>query len=572
MKTLDQVEPRKPLNATNAAPDANSAFAITQAGSYYLEGNVVATGKSVGVSIQAAGVTLDLAGYKISGASTTILSVASGAQAAIRGGWLDASGAGSAIKAQGTLVAEDLQISGSTGYAVDAGAPTTLRRCQVFQASLGVNLTGGASLVTDCVIRDITGGPAVTFRGDGSDLRDSTISRIDLTAPYTQGVDLGGSAHRVTGNRIGPVGGRGILITGTSHEIRDNHIVVVPSGPAIDADSQRVLVRNNSYETPAGSAGIIGGSDGGGNAAMLSATTNTAPTAVVTAPGSVAYGQPVNLSGLQSFDAEGDRLTYNWSITDRPAAGAGISGSGVSVSIPATLAAPLAPGQYRIRLVVTDSQGFNSLPYDLIVVVQAQQLPTAVLDKTTTTPGPNEVCVLTGARSTATSPASLTTYTFTLTSRPSGSARPLNTPVQQSTPVFNGFTPDIAGNYRWQLVVRDSNGGDSLPALLDVSVTNTGIPTAVLDLSTTSPRVNQACTISGARSSDTSPGSIATYTFMLLSRPTGSTRPLNTPIQQTTNTYTFTPDAAGTYQWRLIVRDNVGNDSSPAILNVNATN
>ncbi|WP_035601654.1 right-handed parallel beta-helix repeat-containing protein [Haloferula sp. BvORR071] len=572
MKTLDQVEPRIPVNATNTAADASSAFVISQPGSYYLPGNVTATGKANGISIQATGVTLDLSGYKVSGASSAALSVASGAQATVRNGWLDASGSSSGIRALGTLVAEDLQINGSSGNAVYAESPASLRRCQVFQAALGVNLAGGSSLIADCVIRDITQGPAVVFRGTGSDLRDSTISNIDLTAPYTQGVDLGGSAHRVVGNRIGPVGGRGILITGTSHEIRDNHIVVVPSGPALDADSQRVLFRNNTYENPGGSGGIIGGTDGGGNAPLLSSTTNTTPTAVLTAPNTVGYAQPVNLSGIQSSDAEGDRLTYNWSITERPAAGASISGSGISVSIPSTPAAPLAPGQYRIRLTVTDSQGLTSAPADSVVQVLPQELPTAVLDRTTTAPGPNEVCVLTGARSSATAPASIASYSFTLTSRPNGSSRPLNTPVQQSTPIFNGFTPDVVGTYRWQLVVRDSNGGDSLASLLDIVVPANGIPTAVLDQSTTSPRVNQACMLSAARSSDTAPGSLASYTFTLLTRPAGSTRPLNTPVQQTGNTYSFTPDVAGSYQWRLVVRDNVGNDSAAAILNVLVTN
>jgi hypothetical protein len=321
------------------------------------------------------------------------------------------------------------------------------------------------------MIRDITGGPAVVLRGDGSDLRDSVLARIDLDPPYSHAVDLGGTAHRVLGNRIGPVGGCGILAAGMSHEVRANHIVVVPSGPALEASSQRVVFRDNTFESPGYPSGMIRGSNGGGNTALLS--TNTAPTAVIFISNpSIPYGQPINLSGDRSFESDGDALSYAWTILSRPGPGAGISGSGVNVSIPASAAAPLVPGRYRIRLVVTDSTGLNSVPAEIEVIVQANGPPTAVLDQTTTSPRAGQLCVLSGSRSFDEAPGSVVRYTFTLTSRPVGSTRPLNTPVQQTTPTFNGFTPDVAGRYQWRLIVTDDSGSDSSPSVLEIVVTN----------------------------------------------------------------------------------------------------
>ena len=64
MKTLQQVEPRIPLNNANTPGDANYEFIISQAGSYYLLGNLSVT-KANGIRIAAEGVTLDLNGFEI---------------------------------------------------------------------------------------------------------------------------------------------------------------------------------------------------------------------------------------------------------------------------------------------------------------------------------------------------------------------------------------------------------------------------------------------------------------------------------------------------------------------------
>ncbi len=70
-KTLNDVEPRIAVNATNTPGHISSTFRIAQAGSYYLTGNVIAPiGHSAVIEVASSGVTLDLGGFLISGGGT----------------------------------------------------------------------------------------------------------------------------------------------------------------------------------------------------------------------------------------------------------------------------------------------------------------------------------------------------------------------------------------------------------------------------------------------------------------------------------------------------------------------
>lgn len=67
MKTLDQVQPRMPIDATHTPGDAGNEFLISQPGSYYLTSNIV-TGKTNGITVSgggSAGVIIDLSGFNI---------------------------------------------------------------------------------------------------------------------------------------------------------------------------------------------------------------------------------------------------------------------------------------------------------------------------------------------------------------------------------------------------------------------------------------------------------------------------------------------------------------------------
>jgi hypothetical protein len=71
MKSLDQVEPRIPVDVTHTPGDSNSTYIISQPGSYYLTGNLVGESGKTGISIQADFVTLDLNGFQLAGGGGT---------------------------------------------------------------------------------------------------------------------------------------------------------------------------------------------------------------------------------------------------------------------------------------------------------------------------------------------------------------------------------------------------------------------------------------------------------------------------------------------------------------------
>src|SRR4029079_14120922 len=67
MRTLDQVEPRIPINATNTPGDADSLFRITQPGSYFLTGNITGVAGRHVSDVAASSVTIDMRGFELVG-------------------------------------------------------------------------------------------------------------------------------------------------------------------------------------------------------------------------------------------------------------------------------------------------------------------------------------------------------------------------------------------------------------------------------------------------------------------------------------------------------------------------
>jgi hypothetical protein len=469
MRTLDQIDPRTPVGITNTPATVAATHAITAPGSYFLTGNVAAAGKACAIDVVTTGaVTLDLRGFTLSGGTVATLRSSVSARLSLLGGTIDATGAPNALSAAGDLTATSLRLHGSGQTLVVAAGSFRMDRCQLDSAPSGIATTSPASHVSDCDFDQIAG-TAITLSGSAASVSGCRFIRCGPPASGSGIINLRGLAQQVNGNHFGPSAGPVIHATTQGHEIRGNQFHLTDSSPALSSPGPRIAFRDNTYYCPSFPSGRIGGTDGGGNVSLAA---NAAPTAVISGPSTSSGATPISLSGAASFDTDGDTpLTYAWTIIQRPAAGVDLTVNGASATLPASGASPLAPGIYRFRLIVTDTQGLASSPYDIQVSVVANQPPTAILDLVTASPRISLPCQMTGARSSDATPGSLVSYTFSLTARPAGSTIPLNIPIVQSTATFS-FTPDKTGIFQWSLVVTDDSSTNSSATLLSIAVTN----------------------------------------------------------------------------------------------------
>jgi len=153
----------------------------------------------------------------------------------------------------------------------------------------------------------------------------------------------------------------------------------------------------------------------------------------------------VQLDGSQSFDPDGDPITYAWSITSKPPFSSAALNDPTAVN-PTFVADSL--GTYVIELIVTDNQGLDSFP-DEVVVSSENVKPVADA-------GGNQVVLvgetvfLDGSGSYDVNLDPLT-YSWNMASKPKGSL----TVLIGAETEYPNFEPDIQGIYTPNLVVND---------------------------------------------------------------------------------------------------------------------
>jgi hypothetical protein len=191
------------------------------------------------------------------------------------------------------------------------------------------------------------------------------------------------------------------------------------------------------------------------------ATVNSPPVADAGPNQTATPPATVVLSGAGSIDADGNALTFAWSLLSKPA------GSGATLATPTQVTTSLdvdLQGEYVVQLVVNDGL-VDSVP-DTVTVSTSNSPPVA-------NAGPDQADVpadatvhLNGSGSTDADGNPLT-YAWSLLSKPAGSAAELS----GANTVIPTFVADEPGTYVAQLVVNDGQV-NSAPDTVSITVTD----------------------------------------------------------------------------------------------------
>ncbi len=93
--------------------------------------------------------------------------------------------------------------------------------------------------------------------------------------------------------------------------------------------------------------------------------------------------------------------------------------------------------------------------------------------------------------------------------------QPISTQAPTVEVTVTPTSPLPPGRHRFQLIVVDDSGNQSVPNVAEVIVVDDQRPTAVLDAPRTVP-FGSSFTLSGTRSFDLPPGKIVTYNWVRL--------------------------------------------------------
>ena len=232
---------------------------------------------------------------------------------------------------------------------------------------------------------------------------------------------------------------------------------------------------------------------------------NAAPVANAGAAQNVTTGTVVTLNGSTSSDANGDPLTYAWTLSSRPA-GSAAALTGASSAAP-TCSPPMsqAPTWHRLSSTTVRSTAPLRRSRSPRPLPMRLRWPMPVQRKTSR---PER-----WSRSTA-APARMptvirSTYAWTLSSRPAGSAAAL-TGASSAAPTF---TADVAGTYVASLVVNDGKVNSTAATVTITATVANAAPVANAGAAQ-NVTTGTVVTLNGSTSSDAN-GDPLTYAWTL---------------------------------------------------------
>lgn len=285
----------------------------------------------------------------------------------------------------------------------------------------------------------------------------------------------------------------------------------------------------------------------------LVSVTNTPPVANAGPDQLIHIGDLVTLDGSASTDADGDPITYLWSLVSAPV------GSVATLSDPTAVMPTIsidALGEYVLELIVDDGQVVSVADQVLLNAVNVAPVANAGADQSVSV---GQIVQLNGSAS-SDADGDPITYQWSIIDAPVGSVATLSDPAIASPTL----TIDVFGTYTVQLIVNDGVV-DSAPDTVILNVVNTppvanaGPDQAVF--------VGDNVILDGSASSDAD-GDLLSYSWSLIQQPAGSTAVL---VDTTTATPSIVIDQQGIYIAQLIVNDGIV-DSAPDTVVLNVAN
>ncbi|WP_129779573.1 Ig-like domain-containing protein [Peristeroidobacter soli] len=271
------------------------------------------------------------------------------------------------------------------------------------------------------------------------------------------------------------------------------------------------------------------------------ADANTPPVAHAGPDQTVRTGALVTLNGTASTDADGDPLTYSWTMVSRPNGSTAVLSSSVAAMPTFT---PDRGGTYVLSLIVNDGHASSVADEVRISTVNSTPIANAGADRTVARAS---LVTLDGSASSDPDFDALS-YTWVIAAAPQGSTAALSA----ATTVRPTIRLDLPGSYTFRLVVSDGQL-TSTPDEVIVSTENSA-PVANAGPDQTGA-IGVAAQFDGRASSDADNDALS-FSWSWQSRPDGSHAVLNavdTPVAG------FVPDTAGLYVGQLIVNDGFAN-------------
>ena len=300
-----------------------------------------------------------------------------------------------------------------------------------------------------------------------------------------------------------------------------------------------------------GLVSLAGCGGGGGNA-----PNNQTTVAKAGDPQSVVAGTTnsvVALDGSQSTGADGNLITYQWTMVAKPA------GSAATLTTPTEVNPTFtadAPGEYNLKLTISDGLTTSSST----VVITATGTGTNAAPVANAGTGQRVLTgtfvTLDGSASSDANPGDLLTFSWAFQSVPTGSSAVLSSAVA----VRPTFIADLEGVYVVKLTVSDGK----LTSDATVTVTASGdvlnVPPVANAGSAQSVTRGSVVTLNG---SGTDAGGLPlTYSWSFTSKPAGSRAALSSA---TVAKPTFTADVAGAYVLNLVVSNDESNSAAVTV-------